>query len=243
MWQGACHAPCERSLPECVRLAPGAWRVAQALFYCRARAVYFVGSVMSRRSELAPDWVPGIECGRLSIRLRASDEARFRREKEGTVNERPFRVLGVHHIAIGGLRREALRHLWVDLLGLTVVGGFRSPAENVDEDILVTGHGPLHVEVDLMEPVDPERRPRVHEPVLNHVGLWVDDLRAAVDWLQQRGVRFAPGGIRVGAAGYEVCFIHPKGDERFPFGGEGVLIELVQAPPQVIAAYREHVRR
>ena len=50
------------------------------------------------------------------------------------------------------------------------------------------------------------------------------------------GVRFAPGGIRKGAAGHDICFIHPKGNEAFPIGGEGVLIELVQAPPEVLAA-------
>jgi lactoylglutathione lyase len=87
-----------------------------------------------------------------------------------------------------------------------------------------------------MQPLDPEKRPKVHEPPLNHIGLWVDNLRAAVDWLTQKGVRFAPGGIRKGAAGYDVCFIHPKGNDEFPLSGEGVLIELVQAPPEVIAA-------
>ena len=76
----------------------------------------------------------------------------------------------------------------------------------------------------------------MHEPALNHVGLWIDDLAAAVAWLEARGVRFTPGGIRKGASGFDVCFIHPKGNEATPIGGEGVLIELVQAPPEVIAA-------
>ena len=65
---------------------------------------------------------------------------------------------------------------------------------------------------------------------------WVDDLRAAYGWLQQQGVRFAPGGIRKGATGHDICFIHPKGDGQQPLSGEGVLIELVQAPPEVISA-------
>jgi len=65
----------------------------------------------------------------------------------------------------------------------------------------------------------------------------VDDLPAAYDWLQRQGVRFAPGGIRKGASGHDVCFIHPKGNDRFPVGGEGVLIELVQAPAEVVAAF------
>lgn len=150
--------------------------------------------------------------------------------------ERPFRVLGVQQIAIGNADKGRLRRLWVDTLGLEVTGTFRSESENVDEDICVLGKGALRVEVDLMQPLDPEKKPKVHEPPLNHIGLWVDDLRAAVDWLTQQGVRFAPGGIRKGAAGYEVCFIHPKGNEEFPLSGEGVLIELVQAPPEVIAA-------
>ena len=149
---------------------------------------------------------------------------------------RPFRVLGVQQLAIGGPSKAALRGLWVDLLGLEITGSYRSERENVDEDIGVLGAGAARVEIDLMEPLDPERAPKVHVPPLNHVGLWIDDLAAAVAWLGERGVRFTPGGIRKGAAGFEVCFIHPKGHDAAPRGGEGVLIELVQAPPAVIAA-------
>lgn len=143
---------------------------------------------------------------------------------------RPFRILGVQQIAIGGESKDKLRALWVDLLGLTVTGHFRSERENVDEDICTIGSGDAAVEVDLMEPIDPQAKPAVHTTPLNHIGLWVDDLAAAVQWLTGRGVRFAPGGIRKGAAGHDVCFIHPKGSDDFPLGGEGVLIELVQAP-------------
>lgn len=152
---------------------------------------------------------------------------------------RKFRVLGVQQIAVGASDKSALRRLWVDLLGLPLVGNFRSERENVDEDIAVAGVGPFRVEIDLMQPLDPDRKPRVDQPPLNHVGLWVDDLPAAVEALTAAGVRFAPGGIRKGAAGHDVCFIHPKGNEEFPLSGEGVLIELVQAPPEVIRAYEE----
>ena len=152
---------------------------------------------------------------------------------------RPFRILGLQQIAVGALDKGALRRLWIDTLGLERVGEFRSERENVDEDIAVAGDGPLRVEVDLMQPIDAAKSPKVHEPALNHVGLWVDDLAAAVAWLTERGVRFTPGGIRQGAAGYDVCFIHPKGNADAPIGGEGVLIELVQAPPEVQAAFRQ----
>ncbi|HEY5946356.1 MAG TPA: VOC family protein [Kofleriaceae bacterium] len=136
---------------------------------------------------------------------------------------RPFKVLGVQQIAIGGPSKDALRHLWIDLFGVEQKGTFRSERENVDEDILEVGG----VEIDLMQPIDAEKKPKVHEPRLNHIGLWVDDLASAVAWLETQGVQFTPGGIRKGAAGYDVCFIHPR-------SAEGVLIELVQHPEHLV---------
>jgi len=150
---------------------------------------------------------------------------------------RPFQVLGVQQVAIGGLDKQKLRAFWVDLMGLRFGHSFTSEKENVDEDICATGAGPFAIEVDLMQPLDPDRRPKVHDPALNHIGLWIDDLPAAVEWLESRGVRFTPGGIRKGAAGHDVCFIHPKGNDEAPIGSEGVLVELVQATAEVIDAY------
>ena len=154
-----------------------------------------------------------------------------------TPQMRPFKVLGVQQIAIGGLDKHRLRQLWVDKLGLALTGQFVSESENVDEDICAMGEGPFKVEVDLMQPFDVEKKPAVHATPLNHVGLWIDDLASAVQWLTAQGVRMAPGGIRKGAAGYDICFLHPKANEEFPIAGEGVLIELVQAPPEVVKAF------
>ena len=150
---------------------------------------------------------------------------------------RPFKVLGIQQIAIGGTDKVKLQKLRIDLFGLEFTGTYKSDRENVDEDICAIGSGPFKVEVDLMQPLDIEKKPAVHTTPLNHVGLWVDKLSEAVDWLGQQGVRFAPGGIRKGAAGFDICFIHPKGSEELPIGGEGVLIELVQAPEEVVKAF------
>ena len=153
------------------------------------------------------------------------------------LNQRPFSVLGIQQVAVGGLDKNKLRAFWVDTLGLRYSSSFISEKENVDEDICELGHGAFKVEVDLMQPIDADKKPKVHEPALNHIGLWIDNLNAAVEWLTEKGVRFTPGGIRKGAAGYDVCFIHPKGNEDFPIGAEGVLVELVQAPDDVIKAF------
>ena len=39
-----------------------------------------------------------------------------------TITNRPFQVLGVQQIAIGGLDKLHLRRLWVDMLGLEITG-------------------------------------------------------------------------------------------------------------------------
>jgi lactoylglutathione lyase len=159
--------------------------------------------------------------------------------KRGNMTTRPFKVLGIQQVAVGAADKSALRRLWVDTLGLKPHGNFRSEKENVDEDIVTMGAGPFTVEVDLMQPIDPEKKPRVDTPPLNHIGLWVDDIDAAVQWLGDQGMRFTPGGVRPGAAGHRVCFIHPKGNKAAPIGGEGVLIELVEAPADVREAFEK----
>lgn len=155
-----------------------------------------------------------------------------------SATDRPFSILGIQQIAVGGADKQKLRSFWVDLLGLRYRDTFVSEAENVDEDICEMGAGDFVVEVDLMQPLDTDRKPRVDVPALNHVGLWVDNLALAVTWLSEQGLRFTPGGIRKGAAGYDVCFVHPKGNEQFPLSSQGVLVELVQAPDSVINAYK-----
>ena len=151
-------------------------------------------------------------------------------------SQRPFKVLGIQQVAIGGTDKGRMKKLWVDMLGLEQTGTFQSERENVDEDILAMGKGANKVEVDIMQPMDIDKKPAVHATPLNHIGLWIDDLPKAVEWLTANGVRFAPGGIRKGAAGYDITFLHPKSNDEFPIAGEGVLIELVQAPADVIAA-------
>ena len=152
------------------------------------------------------------------------------------MNQRPFTILGIQQIALAAQDKKQFHPLWLELFGLSIVNHFVSTKENVDEDICTIGQGPLKVEIDLMQSLDANKKPMLHTVPLNHIGLWVDDLASAVTWLSTRGVHFAPGGIRKGAAGYDICFIHPKGHANFPISGEGVLIELVQAPEEVITA-------
>ena len=61
------------------------------------------------------------------------------------MSAKPFKILGIQQIAIGGPSKDKLKSLWVDMLGLTVKSTFVSERENVDEDICALGTGPTAV--------------------------------------------------------------------------------------------------
>jgi len=189
--------------------------------------------------RVAPLWGHPQSSSLSIVASKFDNDTLLRRFSSTAITDRPFRILGIQQVAIGNEERDPLIHLWMNILGLQAHKmGTRMEKENVVEDTLSVGAfcGNSKVEIDLMTPIDIEAHPRVHKPPLHHVGLWVDDLKAAVEWMGQQGVRFTPGGIRKGAAGHDICFIHPKGNESNPVCGNGVLIELVQAPADVIAA-------
>jgi lactoylglutathione lyase len=75
------------------------------------------------------------------------------------MSNRPFKVLGIQQVAIGGTDKQRMKKLWVDMLGLEQTGTFQSERENVDEDILAMGRGAMKVEVDIMQPMDIEKSP------------------------------------------------------------------------------------
>ena len=85
-------------------------------------------------------------------------------------SDKPFRILGVKQIAIGGPDKPAAR-----AVGRHArpggEGNFVSERENVDEDICQLGHGRSAVEVDLIQPLDAARKPADHATPLDHVGL------------------------------------------------------------------------
>jgi lactoylglutathione lyase len=64
---------------------------------------------------------------------------------------------------------------------------------------LALGQGVHKVEIDLMQPIDATKSPKVQTPALNHIGLWVDNIEKAVETLTAQGLVFTPGGIRKGA--------------------------------------------
>ena len=44
-------------------------------------------------------------------------------------NDKPFRILGLQQVAIGGPSKKRLRALWVDIFGLSITTTFASERE------------------------------------------------------------------------------------------------------------------
>ena len=76
---------------------------------------------------------------------------------------RPFTILGVQQIALGSTDKAGMDKLWGDIFGFQAESTHRLEKENVIEDILRVGaaKSPFAVEVDLMQPIDPEKSPKV----------------------------------------------------------------------------------
>lgn len=129
---------------------------------------------------------------------------------------KPFQIMGIDHVAIGALDKTGLVEFWTDILGGNVIREASAPGENTDE--VVVEFGTSHI--DLMSPIDAEKKPKPHIPALNHIALKVDNIQACVSYLEEKGFKM-PGGIRRSPKGHDVAFIHPK-------SAHGVLIELVQ---------------
>ena len=78
-------------------------------------------------------------------------------------SSRPFQILGVQQIALGTTDKEGTSKLWQDIFGLQPESSHRLEKENVEEDILKVGaaKSPFVVEIDLMQPIDPNKSPKV----------------------------------------------------------------------------------
>jgi lactoylglutathione lyase len=148
--------------------------------------------------------------------------------------DRPFRILGVQSIALGSENKAAMLKLWSELFGLEHSGTFKSMDGNIDVDVLRLQTGERSVEISIMEPISGKADSKKRRAPLHRIGLWVDDLPAAVQYLKDHGVNFVERGLRSIQAGYDVACIHPRHTEKHPHSGCGIFIELIQAPPEMI---------
>ena len=109
--------------------------------------------------------------------------------------------------------------VYTSLLGQNPAGEEEVPSESVRVAFFGSGSG----RVELLEPTTPEstiaRFLERRGPGIHHVCFAVADVEAAARRAEEAGLSLIPPGIRIGAGGKRVAFIHPGTTG-------GVLIEL-----------------
>jgi methylmalonyl-CoA/ethylmalonyl-CoA epimerase len=133
-------------------------------------------------------------------------------------------ITRIDHIGIAVQSLESRLPFWADALGLEVSGLDTVESEGVKVAFLETGGS----RIELLEPTDADsvvgRHIRRRGEGIHHVTLEVRDLDGALARAREKGVRVVGGGVREGAQGRRVAFLHPAGTG-------GVLVELVAAQP------------
>ena len=129
----------------------------------------------------------------------------------------------IHHIGIATSEIGGAAEIWDDLLGLRADHTEEVAGQKVRVCMLPLGESRL----ELVEPMSPD------SPIskflekrgggIHHIALSVEDIRATLQDLKQKGARLIDEEPRAGAGGCLVAFIHPSSTG-------GVLLELVQEP-------------
>ena len=129
----------------------------------------------------------------------------------------------IHHIGIATNEISGAADIWDDLLGLQADHTEEVAGQKVRVCMLPVGESRL----ELLEPVSPD------SPIskflekrgggIHHIAVSVENIKATLRDLKDKGARLIDEEPRVGAAGCLVAFIHPSSTG-------GVLLELVEDP-------------
>ncbi|HVF87937.1 MAG TPA: methylmalonyl-CoA epimerase [Pyrinomonadaceae bacterium] len=127
----------------------------------------------------------------------------------------------IEHIGIATHSINDALEFWRDALGLNVVGTEEVAEQGVRVAMLPVGEA----RIELLEPTGPaspvakflERR----GAGIHHVAVRVDDIRASLARLKEKGARLIDESPRVGAGGCLIAFVHPS-------AAGGVLLELIE---------------
>ena len=137
------------------------------------------------------------------------------------MNQRPFKILGIDHVGIAVKSLDGLSDIFDDILGLEHSSTEIIDDQNVITDIYCTGNSNLEFlsATDIHSPISKfisKKGPGIH-----HISLMVDDLQAALSYLEKKNIHLIDAVPRIGAEGNKIAFIHPKSTG-------GVLLELCE---------------
>ena len=143
------------------------------------------------------------------------------REKFLVVSQKPFKILGIEHIGIAVNDLNGVSDIFGDLLGLELRSREKILDQQVITDIYQTGSSKL----EFLKATSPDspifRFVEKKGDGVHHIALKVDNLQAALDYLNKQGIKLINEKPQIGAEGFQIAFLHPRSTG-------GVLIELCE---------------
>ena len=134
-------------------------------------------------------------------------------------------MIKLNHLGLAVHNMDEALRFWRDALGLTLERTETIRSEKVRTGVLPAGE----TRIELLEATGDDspvaRRLAKAGPGVHHIALDVDDLEASLERLQKHGIKILGDGVRSGAGGTKVAFLHPG-------SCGGVLVELVQSGPR-----------
>ena len=127
------------------------------------------------------------------------------------------------HIGIAVADLRAALAFYRDALGLEIEAPEDVASQRVRAHFIPAGGAALELLEATAEDSPIAKYVAKRGPGLHHITLRVDDIRAALAQLKEKGVRLIDESPREGAHGSLVAFIHPA-------SAHGVLVELKQDP-------------
>jgi methylmalonyl-CoA/ethylmalonyl-CoA epimerase len=130
------------------------------------------------------------------------------------------------HIGVAVRNIEDTIHFYENVLGATLIDRYRSDAKGVESEIAI-----MDVEGDrteLLAPTNNETSPiarfiRQKGKGVHHIAYRVDDLDAALEELEQQGIRILEDSLRVNKHGRRLIYLNPADTE-------GTIIEYCDYP-------------
>ncbi|MEL3971941.1 methylmalonyl-CoA epimerase [Rossellomorea oryzaecorticis] len=130
------------------------------------------------------------------------------------------------HIGVAVRNIEDTIHFYENVLGATLIDRYRSDAKGVESEIAI-----MDVEGDrteLLAPTNNDTSPiarfiRQKGKGVHHIAYRVDDLDAALEELEQQGIRVLEDSLRVNKHGRRLIYLNPADTE-------GTIIEYCDYP-------------
>lgn len=130
------------------------------------------------------------------------------------------------HIGVAVRNIEDTIHFYENVLSATLIDRYRSDAKGVESEIAIMDVNGDRTE--LLEPTNNETSPiarfiKQKGKGVHHIAYRVDDLDAALEELEQQGIRILEDSLRVNKHGRRLIYLNPADTE-------GTIIEYCDYP-------------